>query len=149
MIRGGISKRLTFWLAGLLALAAAGCSPSGGGQLSTQALPGEMVLNRRNAAEPKTIDPQYIDSIWESVIVGDMLMALTTEDIEGRAIPGAAESWDVSPDGLTWTFHIRDHVWSDGVPVTSQRSSVSGHSVEWRTFKLNAPVLVATMKPRS
>ena len=35
-------------------------------------------------------------------------------------IPSAAESWEVSEDGLTWTFHLREgQVWSDGTPVTA------------------------------
>ena len=36
------------------------------------------------------------------------------------AAPGFAESWDVSPDGLTYTFHLRPGMlWSDGQPATS------------------------------
>ena len=30
-----------------------------------------------------------------------------------------AERWETSADGLTWTFHLRDALWSDGVPVTA------------------------------
>ena len=33
--------------------------------------------------------------------------------------PGLAESWDVSPDSLTYTFHLRDAKFSDGSPVTA------------------------------
>ena len=51
--------------------------------------------------------------------MGDMMMGLATEDAAGRPIPGAAQSWSLSPDGTTWTFHIRKHRWSDGVTVTS------------------------------
>jgi oligopeptide transport system substrate-binding protein len=46
-------------------------------------------------------------------------MGLTTEDAKGEPIPGAAERWETSTDGLTWTFHLRDHQWSDGEPVTA------------------------------
>ena len=36
-------------------------------------------------------------------------------------VPGFADTWDVSADGLTWTFHIRDGMlWSDGTPATSE-----------------------------
>ncbi|HSM96904.1 MAG TPA: peptide ABC transporter substrate-binding protein [Rhizomicrobium sp.] len=48
-----------------------------------------------------------------------MMTGLATEDAAGNPIPGAAKSWSVSADGKTWTFHLRRHRWSDGVPVTS------------------------------
>src|SRR6185436_2330538 len=78
-----------------------------------------IVFNRGNGAEPKSLDPALIDGIWESQIDGDLIVGLTTEDAAAKPIPGAAESWEPSPDGLTWTFHLREHVWSDGVPVTA------------------------------
>jgi len=34
--------------------------------------------------------------------------------------PAGAESWETSDDGLTWTFHLREYYWSDGVQVTAQ-----------------------------
>jgi oligopeptide transport system substrate-binding protein len=45
---------------------------------------------------------------------------LTTEAPDGTIVPGAAESWTVAPDGLTWTFHLRPSLrWSDGKPLTA------------------------------
>jgi oligopeptide transport system substrate-binding protein len=79
----------------------------------------ETVLNRGNGGEPKSMDPHFVDGQWEFNIVGDLLMGLFTEGPDGRAIPGAADRWTVSPDGKTWTFHIRDHVWSNHAPVTA------------------------------
>lgn len=39
----------------------------------------------------------------------------------GVIVPGVAESWDASPDGLEVTFHLRDNaVWTDGTPVTAE-----------------------------
>src|SRR6266850_2769987 len=78
-----------------------------------------IVLNRGNGAEPKSLDPALIDGIWEAQVVGDLIVGLTTEDAAAKPIPGAAESWETSPDGLTWTFHLRAHTWSDGAPVTA------------------------------
>ena len=78
------------------------------------------MINRGNGAEPKSLDPAVIDGIWEAQIAGDMLLGLTTEDANSNPIPGAAESWETSEDGLTWTFHLRDHTWSDGVKVTAE-----------------------------
>ncbi len=78
----------------------------------------KMVFQRGNAAEPDTLDPALTSSAWESHIVGDLFLGLTTEDPQAHPIPAIAESWTVSPDGLTWTFKLRKGmVWSDGVPV--------------------------------
>src|SRR6202008_4263718 len=38
---------------------------------------------------------------------------------QGRPVPGRATAWETSPDGLVWTFYLRDALWSDGVPVTA------------------------------
>jgi ABC-type transport system substrate-binding protein len=52
-----------------------------------------------------------------SDVFGDPLVNL---DENLNLIPGAAESWEPSEDGLTWTFHLRpDQVWSDGTPLTA------------------------------
>lgn len=98
----------------LLAIVAAlllGCSPP----------PHETgrTLNRGNGPDIKSLDPAFVQGLWESFVVGDMLMGLTTEGPRGEPVPGAADGWNVSPDGLTWTFHIRSHRWSDGTPVTA------------------------------
>jgi oligopeptide transport system substrate-binding protein len=81
--------------------------------------PGIVVLNRGNAAEPASLDPHLINGTWEANIAGDLIVGLATEDAKGQPIPGAAERWETSADGLTWTFHLREHQWSDGQPVTA------------------------------
>lgn len=40
--------------------------------------------------------------------------------VDGKVEPGMAESYEVSPDGLVYTFHLRDAKWQDGAPVTAQ-----------------------------
>jgi oligopeptide transport system substrate-binding protein len=77
-------------------------------------------LVRGNGAEIKSLDPHYIDGQYEANVVGDVLVGLTTDAANGEPMPGAATSWETSVDGLTWTFHMRDHLWSDGQPVTAQ-----------------------------
>ena len=77
------------------------------------------VLNRGNGGEIKSLDPHFVDGLNESNIEGDILIGLLTMDPSGEPIPGAATSWNVSPDGKVWTFHLRDHIWSDGHPVTA------------------------------
>jgi oligopeptide transport system substrate-binding protein len=98
-------------LAAMVLIALSACSPP----------PGQgVVMNRGNSADIKSLDPAFIEGNWEAWVLGDVLMGLTTEGPRAEPVPGAATNWDVSPDGLTWTFHLRQHVWSDGVPVTAQ-----------------------------
>ncbi|USE36091.1 peptide ABC transporter substrate-binding protein [Endozoicomonas sp. SCSIO W0465] len=73
-----------------------------------------------NMGEPASLDPHFISGTWESGIVGNLFLGLTTEAADGSIIPGAAESWTVSDDGLVYTFTLRNHKWSDGEPVTAQ-----------------------------
>jgi len=76
-------------------------------------------LHRGNGTEPQSLDPHFVGGLSESDIVSDLLTGLTTRDAGGKPIPGAAESWTISPDGKVWTFHLRDERWSDGVAVTA------------------------------
>jgi oligopeptide transport system substrate-binding protein len=77
-------------------------------------------FHRGNAAEPESLDPHKGSTQWEDNIVGDMLVGLMHQDARGRPIPCACESYSRSADGLTYTFKLRDHLWSDGVPVTAE-----------------------------
>ena len=78
----------------------------------------EMVLRRGNDGEPESLDPHVAGSHWENAVLGDLFLSLTTEDAKGIPIPGAAERWTTSPDGLTWTFFLRPGlVWSDREPL--------------------------------
>src|SRR5262245_57308432 len=77
-------------------------------------------LRVANAGEPDTLDPHHMSGNWEHRIASEIFLGLTTEDAQAKPIPGAAESWEVSDDGKVYTFKLRDHTWSDGVPVTSE-----------------------------
>ncbi len=52
-------------------------------------------------------------------VIADCIDGLTQMDADGAAVPALAESWDISDDGMTWTFHLRDAKWSNGDPVTA------------------------------
>jgi len=53
-------------------------------------------------------------------IIADCIDGLTQMDADGAAVPAIAESWDVSEDGCTYTFHLRDDAfWTNGEPVTA------------------------------
>ena len=77
------------------------------------------VLTRGNSAEPTSLDPHKATTIWEDWIMGDLFVGLMHQDINGDPIPQACEGVTASNDGLTFTIRLRDHVWSDGVPVTA------------------------------
>ena len=71
-------------------------------------------------AEPETIDPAILSgqpggraarNIFEGLVYNDPLDLSPT--------PGMAESWDISKDGRTYTFYLREAEWSDGSPVTA------------------------------
>lgn len=79
----------------------------------------EKELIRGNFGEPKSLDPHRASGTWENNIIGDMIVGLYTEDAKGQPILAAADDAKTSPDGLTWTFHIRPHTWSDGKPVVA------------------------------
>ena len=66
---------------------------------------------------PKSIDPQINDATDGAAILEQCFEGLTAKDVNGNIVPGIASTWDVSADGLTWTFHLRDAQWSDGQPV--------------------------------
>jgi len=106
------------WLASCLlaTLALAACA----GKPSRPACPaGQRCLELGNGSEPLTLDPHRSTGTWEDRIIGDLLMGLTQDAPDATTIPGMAERWETSPDGLVWTFHLRAAQWSDGVPVTA------------------------------
>jgi oligopeptide transport system substrate-binding protein len=91
----------------------------GQGGHASHAKPEPGAFHLGNVNEPFTLDPTMSDASWETNIIGDLMMGLTTEDAAGQPIPGMAESWQTSPDGLTWTFKLREAQWSDGRAVTA------------------------------
>ncbi len=79
-----------------------------------------IVLNRGNDMDPSTLDQQLTTTVQEDRVLKDLYEGLVAQDSHGRAVPGAATSWEISPDGLTYTFHMRDNAkWSNGDPVTA------------------------------
>lgn len=95
-----------------------GCGPKED-TATKQAKAGILVIN--NAAEPASLDPQEITGLLESRIVFALFEGLVNYDpVDLHAIPGVAESWTTSADGLSWTFNLRPNAkWSNGNPVTA------------------------------
>jgi len=82
----------------------------------------KQVLNLNLVQEPPTLDPQKATDVVSIDILTEVLDGLTRYDKNGKIEPGSglAKSWDISKDGLTYTFHLRDAKWSDGNPITAQ-----------------------------
>jgi oligopeptide transport system substrate-binding protein len=74
-----------------------------------------------NNIEPESLDPVVIVAQADMRIVSGMFEGLTRlEPVNARAVPGLAQSWEISPDGKIYTFHLRTNlVWSTGEPITS------------------------------
>jgi oligopeptide transport system substrate-binding protein len=88
---------------------------------SASAASAETVLNRGIGATIGTLDPHINFLAWEGWILDDAYEGLVANDAGGAVIPGAAEKWDISDDGLTYTFHLRDGLkWSNGDPLKAQ-----------------------------
>jgi oligopeptide transport system substrate-binding protein len=82
----------------------------------------EQVLHRGIGYEVTDLDPHLVTGIAEGDILRALFEGLVTADpADLSPLPGVAERWDITPDGLVYTFHLRaDAVWSDGPPVTAQ-----------------------------
>lgn len=74
-----------------------------------------------NGIEPSTLDPAINTGSAESAILAEIYEPLVERGDDGLTIrPAAAASWEISPDGLVYTFHLRtDRRWSNGDPVTA------------------------------
>ena len=73
-----------------------------------------------NGAEPESIDPAVVTGQLEGRICYALFEGLLHFDRFGKPQPGIAESWDLSSDGKTYTFHLRANAkWSNGDPVTA------------------------------
>lgn len=82
----------------VLALSLASCSGGGEGETINYALD----------ASPVTLDPQYAGDIGAKLVINNVFEGLVRLSENGEVIPGIAESWSVSPDGLTYTFKLKE-----------------------------------------
>ena len=71
--------------------------------------------------DPETIDPALNSAVDGGNMILHVFECLLTVDQDGKIAPGQAETWEVSEDGLTWTFHLREGLkWSDGTDLTAK-----------------------------
>ena len=71
-------------------------------------------------AEPASLDPAMTTGLAEANVQAELFEGLTRLDRDNQPQPALAERWDISPDGKTYTFHLRPGItWSDGTPITA------------------------------
>lgn len=111
------------WLPFAVALACVALGDAGCAKRETPAEEGirTHTLLVGNQNEPASLDPHVVDAYTDQIILAALFEGLTVLDEKtSQALPGVAEKWEVSPDGLTYTFHLRaDARWSNGDPVTA------------------------------
>ena len=86
-------------------------SSSSGGEGSTVTIATDTDLN--------TMDYEIATDGTSFTMLGLCMSGLTELDKNGVPQPELAESWDISEDGLTYTFHLADAKWSNGDTVTA------------------------------
>ena len=105
---------VTLALAGAIALS--GC---GGGSKSAKKVSGK-ILTIEMGPEVESIDPALNTTNDGANYLTYLFDNLLRTDKDGKVVPSLAQKYEVSDDGLTWTFHLRDGLkWSDGSDFTA------------------------------
>ncbi|MBQ3451057.1 MAG: peptide ABC transporter substrate-binding protein, partial [Selenomonadaceae bacterium] len=97
----------------LVTMIFAGCggSDSAGGDKKLSVMLGSNVVS---------LDSAQATDVASFEVIADCIDGLMQLDADGKAIPALAESYDVSADGKTYTFHLREAKWANGDPVTAE-----------------------------
>lgn len=127
------TRSLSLLMAAVMAASVAGCSSSNSTSTSTADSTSGSTASATNTSSDKKIlsvqigpNPDTLDPALNSAVDGGNMIltnfeCLLTNDENGQIAPGAAESWEVSEDGKTYTFKLRDGLkWSDGTPLTAE-----------------------------
>jgi len=128
-----LKRFLLFLLTGLTIIVLAACTANesageepeddGDTDTDTEAVEedGDKVLYLNNGVEPTSLDPSigFDEVSWDPL--NNLMEGLTRLSLDHTAQPGVAEDWDISEDGLTYTFHLREDAnWSNGDPVVAE-----------------------------
>nr|WP_232491130.1 ABC transporter substrate-binding protein [Mycobacterium dioxanotrophicus] len=105
-------------VAAVLALVLSACSAGSRVDLGGEA---SGYLIAAIAGEPDQLDPQRTSAYFSFEVLENVFDTLVEPDANLQMGPALATSWDVSPDQLSWTFHLRPGVtWHDGSPLTAE-----------------------------
>ena len=112
-------RALTLAAAGFFVVSA--CGPNNSTPSANLAPADKQVLNVNDGTEPNSYDPTQQTYTYEAGVGRETFEALLKPNPAGTDVsPAAAEKFDVSSDGLTYTFHLRSGAkWSDGKAVTA------------------------------
>lgn len=73
------------------------------------------------STNPDTLNPILSDNKYVQEFSSLIFESMVYIDKNQKPVPSLSDKWDVSPDGLIWTFHIRENVlWQDKLPLTSE-----------------------------
>ncbi len=102
----------------LTLLALVGCKPR---ETYVEAGNRTQTLHRGMGPALANLDPHLATGTTDYNVLSALFEGLVAEDpVDLHPVPGVAASWDISPDGLHYTFHLRaDARWSNGDPVTA------------------------------
>lgn len=82
---------------------------------------GRVTLRTVVGTEPPTLDPALVTDTTSNFFVHQMFVGLAGFDQEANVVPELATEWDVSDDGLVWTFKLRDDIqWVHRDPSTGE-----------------------------
>lgn len=98
-----------------------GCGPGSGGKSAGSGDSDALIIQRGNGGDPQTLDPARAQDTHSFHVLEDLYEGLLTVNAAGRVINAAASWWEVSDDGLAYTFTLAEGAaWSDGTPLTSR-----------------------------
>jgi oligopeptide transport system substrate-binding protein len=131
-------KRLLALL-GAFAIMASACGGSSATQAPASGAPGEspaasggespaasadlaenQVIRWPLIQDPATLDPNLAQDSQSTAVLVSVQRGLTYVDKDLKIVPELAESWDVSPDSKTLTFHLKDAKYSNGDPILAK-----------------------------
>lgn len=116
--------RKLFILTVLSALISAGCGRSPNSSLSNHD-----ALHIAINDDPITLDPRLSRDLLGCTVIRMLFEGLTRVDKDGKVLPATAYNIDVSEDGKTYTFHLRETKWCDGTPLTAEDFAETWKSV--------------------
>lgn len=107
-----VKKIIAFALtAALIGISLTGCGSSAGSTANSSALGPNDTLVYAQGAEPRGLDPALVDDGESAKVMSNIYEGLLKYNKDSTKVePSLAKSWEVSPDGRTYTFHLQEGV---------------------------------------